>query len=120
MSTDKTTRTAAELQKQLSSLQAQRQAAALENTPGIKYSLEGLRLSGLLQQLQALQAVQGLVELRPKSKSKKNRFQIPDDPQERAAQRQWLQFKADWLEALLEDAIFELTALEKAESAARD
>ena len=96
-----------------------RQAAALESSPAIKYSLEGLRLSGLLQQLQALQAVQGLVELRPKGKGTKNRFEIPEDPKERAAQRQWLQFKADWLEALLEDAIEELTALEKAEASSK-
>lgn len=119
MSTNQPNQTAAELQAKLSALQAKRQAGALKNSPTLTYSLEGLRLSSLLQQLQALQAVQGLVELRPKDKSQKNRFQIPEDPQERAAQRQWLQFKADWLEALLEDAIAELEALEGAEAGSK-
>lgn len=76
------------------------------------YSLENLRLITLLNQMQALQAVQGLQELKPKDKGKKHRFDIPEDPQERASKRRWLMFKADWLEALLEDTIDELEALD--------
>ena len=79
---------------------------------GKGYSLENLKLTNLLNQLQALQAVQGLQELRPKGKGKKYRFEIPRDEKERASMRRWLMFKADWLEALLEDALDELEALQ--------
>ena len=81
------------------------------------FSLEGLRLGSLLSQLQALQAVKGLQELRPKPKDKGvPRYEFSEDKRERASQKQWLMFKADWLEALLEDTITELDALEKFEA----
>lgn len=64
-----------------------------------------------------MQAVQGLQELRPKGKGKTSRFDIPEDPKERAAKERWLMFKADWLEALLEDTLDELQALERSEGA---
>jgi hypothetical protein len=65
--------------------------------------------------MQALQAVQGLQELKPKGKGTKYRFDIPEDPKERASKRRWLMFKADWLEALLEDALDELEAIDRYE-----
>ena len=80
------------------------------------YSLEGLRLGSLLSQLQALQAVQGLQELRPKGQTKEARYDFSEDPKERASQRQWLMFKADWLEALLEDTLGTLEALDAYEN----
>lgn len=79
------------------------------------YSLENLRLITLLNQMQALQAVQGFQELKPRDKGKKHRFDIPEDLKERASKRRWLMFKADWLEALLEDTIDELEALDNYE-----
>ena len=75
------------------------------------YSLEGLRLVTLLNQLQALQAVQGLAEFKPKDRARNRRFQFSEDRAERAAQEQWLTLKADWLEALLEDTLDEIEAL---------
>lgn len=77
--------------------------------------MEGLRLGTLLNQLQALQAIQGLQELVPKGKGKKRRFTFSEDQEERARQRQWLTFKADWLEALLEDTVDELEVLNQYE-----
>jgi hypothetical protein len=79
------------------------------------YSLEGLRFASLLNQLQALQAIQGLKEIRPRQSFEKSRFEIPKDPIERANQRRWLMFKADWLEALLEDTVKELEAMNRYE-----
>jgi hypothetical protein len=74
------------------------------------YSLEGLRLAGLLQQMQSLQALQGLAELRP-SEKKTHRYHFPADSNEREKKRQWLLFKSDWLEALLEETLHELQSL---------
>lgn len=82
------------------------------------YSLEGLRLASLINQMQAFQAIQGLQELTPKEKGRRPRFTIPEDPKERARQREWLTFKADWLEALLEDTVRELEALDEYEGLA--
>ena len=79
------------------------------------YSLEGLRFASLLNQLQALQAIQGLKEIRPRQAFEKSRFEISKDPVERANQRRWLMFKADWLEALLEDTVKELEAMNRYE-----
>ncbi|MEM9445740.1 MAG: hypothetical protein AAGA18_10350 [Verrucomicrobiota bacterium] len=101
-----------EMRAKLSSMQKRRRQAALKNREMVDYSLEGLRLTGVLQQLQALQAIQGLAELKPKKRSKSQRFHISENDAERAMMKQWLQFKADWLEALLEDAMDELVAIE--------
>jgi hypothetical protein len=110
-------RSAAEYQEALRKLQSARTASRLEADDDPRsYSLEGLRLAGLLRQMQSLQAVQGLAELRPKEKGTKRRFVFSEDARERAAQRQWLLFKADWLESLLEDAVDELLALNDFES----
>jgi len=79
------------------------------------YTMEGLRLTSLINQLQALQAIQGLQELTPKGNTKKNRFKFSEKKDERERQRQWLTFKADWLEALLEDTVSELEALNQFE-----
>ncbi len=84
------------------------------------YTMEGLRLGTLLRQLQALQAIQGLQEIVPKGDRKKQRFTFSENPEERARQRQWLQFKADWLEALLNNTISELEALNKYEGLGDD
>jgi hypothetical protein len=82
---------------------------------GRNYSLVGLRLVSVLNQLQALQAIQGIQELLPKDRTGRSRTRIPDDPKERAQQRQWLMFKADWLESLLEDTVREIDALDASE-----
>ena len=66
----------------------------------------------VLNQLQALQAIQGIQELLPTEKSIRNRLNISEDVRERAQQRQWLMFKADWLESLLEDTVREIEALD--------
>jgi len=79
------------------------------------YSMEGMRLVALLNQLQALQAVQGLQELAPDRKNSARRFKFSDSADERKSQRQWLMFKADWLESLLEDTVSELEALNEFE-----
>jgi len=79
------------------------------------YTMEGLRLTSLINQLQALQAIQGLQELTPKGNTKKNRFKFSENDEERDRQRQWLTFKADWLQALLEDTVSELEALNQFE-----
>ncbi len=100
------------LQKERFDLESAR--ADPEQGETLNYSMRGLRLTSLLRQLQALQAVQGLQEVTPKAKGK-TRFKIPDDPVERATLRQWLAFKADWLEALLEETIQELETLVKQE-----
>jgi len=101
-------------------LQLQKKRYAIEakkRKDGRGYSLEGLRLGSLLNQLSALQAVQGLQELKPnKERGQKRRFTIPEDPKERSLQRRWLMFKADWLQALLEDTIDELEALNQYEA----
>ena len=80
-----------------------------------RYSLEGLRLAGLLKQMQALQAVQGLQELAPRKPGTPVRFSISPDREERARQKQWLEFKADWLQAMLEDSLAEIEALDRFE-----
>jgi hypothetical protein len=90
---------------------------SLEPKDERRHSLEGLRLGALLRQLEALQALQGLQELKPKRPDEAP-APIPADPAERARHRQWLRFKADWLEALLESTLRELEALESAEGAA--
>jgi hypothetical protein len=79
--------------------------------------MEGLRLGALLRQLEALQALQGLQELKPSPGEPERRLKISDDPAERARQRQWLRFKADWLEALLESTLKDLEDIEAAEAA---
>jgi hypothetical protein len=89
----------------------------LEPEHGSRQSLEGLRLGALLRQLEALQALQGLQELKPGAATPR-RLKISDDPAERARHRQWLRFKADWLEALLESTLEELEALEAYETPA--
>jgi hypothetical protein len=81
-----------------------------------RQSLEGLRLGALLRQLEALQAVQGLEELKPTQDGDRRRLKIADDPGERARQRQWLRFKADWLEALLDSTLRDLEAMDAFES----
>ena len=53
------------------------------------------------------------MELVPRDEIVKRRHQIPADAKERAHQRQWLMFKADWLEALLEDTVHEIEALDQ-------
>jgi len=81
-----------------------------------RYSLEGLRLAGLLKQMQALQAVQGLQELAPRKPGSPVRFAISPDREERGRQRQWLEFKGDWLQAMLEDTLTEIEALDRFEA----
>lgn len=81
-----------------------------------RHSLEGLRLSALMKQMQALQAVQGLTELAPRKDRDSTRFAIPTDEEERKRHRQWLEYKADWLQAVLEDTLNELEALDRYES----
>jgi len=81
-----------------------------------RYSLEGLRLAGLLKQMQALQAIQGLQELAPRKPGTPVRFAISPDREERARQKQWLEFKADWLQAMLEDSLAEIEALDRFEA----
>jgi hypothetical protein len=81
-----------------------------------RQSLEGLRLATLMKQMQALQAIQGLQELAPKGEAQGRRYQPSTDPEERARQRQWLEFKADWLQAVLEDTVSELEALDRFET----
>ncbi|MEK6675824.1 MAG: hypothetical protein AABZ47_09240 [Planctomycetota bacterium] len=106
-------RTSSERRSVLTNLQRTRaKKEADRRDDGRNYSMEGLRLGSLLAQLQAVQAVQGLSELKPKGRNKKNRFTFSDDAKERVSQRQWLLFKADWLEALLEDTLAELEALD--------
>lgn len=85
----------------------------MEDSKPRRQSLEGLRLGGLLRQLEALQALQGLKELQPSEPGKAPRFKPSSDPQERARQRQWLMFKADWLEALLESTLAELEEMNR-------
>ncbi len=84
------------------------------------YTMEGLRLGTLLKQLQALQAIEGLQELAPKDRGKKSRYEFSENQEERGRQRQWLTFKADWLQALLEDTVSELEALNKYEGVELD
>jgi hypothetical protein len=80
-----------------------------------RQSLEGLRLATLMKEMQALQAIQGLQELAPKGNAQGGRYQPSTDPEERTRQRQWLEFKADWLQAVLEDTVSELEALDRFE-----
>lgn len=84
-----------------------------------RQSLEGLRLAALMKQMQALQAIQGFQELAPRPKGAGSRHKIPTDAEERSRQRQWLEYKADWLQALLEDTLSELEALDRFESEIR-
>jgi len=81
-----------------------------------RQSLEGLRLAALMKQMQALQAIQGLQELAPKKGGQQGRLQIAADPEERARQRQWLEYKADWLQAVLEDTVAELESMDRFEA----
>ena len=85
-----------------------------------RQSLEGLRFSSLMKQMQALQAIQGLQELAPGNPGEKRRLVFSDDPQERAHQRQWLEFKADWLQAVLADTIDEIEKLDEFEQPCGD
>ena len=94
----------------------QKARRGLEPQQGHRQSLEGLRLGALLRQLEALQAVQGLQELKPVPGGPPRRLSISDDPAERARHRQWLRFKADWLEALLESTLKELEQMEAFEA----
>ena len=77
-----------------------------------RQSLEGLRLSALMKQMQALQAIQGFQELAPHSKGTDTRHEIATNKEERARQRQWLEYKADWLQALLEDTLTQLEGMD--------
>jgi hypothetical protein len=81
-----------------------------------RQSLEGLRLAALMKQMQALQAIQGFQELTPQQRDSGDRSQIPTNREERARQRQWLEYKADWLQAMLEDALTQLEALDRFEA----
>lgn len=81
-----------------------------------RQSLEGLRLAALMKQMQALQAIQGFQELAPQNRDSGDRTQIPTNREERARQRQWLEYKADWLQAMLEDALTQLEALDRFEA----
>jgi hypothetical protein len=117
MSRPRKKRSADEYRDALRQLQKSRTKTQLEFTKDRQsYSLEGLRLVGLLRQVQSLQALQGLAELRPREKGAKLRFEFSKDRKERGAHRQWLLFKADWLEALLEDTVDELSALDAFEA----
>ena len=78
-----------------------------------RQSLEGLRLAALMKQMQALQAIQGLQELAPSKRPGEPRLAISPDPEERTRQRQWLEYKADWLQAMLEDTVSELEAMDR-------
>ena len=91
------------------------QKAALEKAAGesAPYTARTVRLAAMISQMQALQAVQGMAELRPKDKIKGRRFEIPEDARERAEQRSWLMFKADWLEAILEETIDQLDLIDQ-------
>lgn len=90
----------------------QKKRRTLDNSKSNRKSLEGLRFGALLRQLEALQALQGLQELNPASEKHAAPFKIAQDPVEREHQRQWLRFKADWLEALLESTLNDLEKLE--------
>ena len=81
-------------------------------------SLEGLRFGALMKQMQALQAIQGLQELAPRKTPKGGRFEIAADPEERARQRQWLEFKADWLQSMLDATLDEIDRLYRFETEA--
>jgi hypothetical protein len=80
-----------------------------------RQSLEGLRLSALMKQMQALQAIQGFQELTPPAKGSDTRYEIATNKEERARQRQWLEYKADWLQAMLEDALTQIDGLDRFE-----
>lgn len=90
---------------------AKKNAVAEKRGDGRGYSLEGMRFATLLNQLQALQALQGLGELSTDDNAPDKRLEFSEDATERANQYQWLTFKADWLESLLEDTIDKLEAL---------
>jgi hypothetical protein len=92
------------------SIALQKRRRKLEVSRPSRQSLEGLRLGALLRQMEALQALQGLQELNPATEG--HRFKISDDPEERERQGQWLKFKVDWLEALLESTLSDLERLE--------
>ena len=90
---------------------AKKSVVAEKRGDGRGYSLEGMRFATLLNQLQALQALQGLGELSTDDNAPEKRHEFSEDATERANQYQWLTFKADWLESLLEDTIDKLEAL---------
>jgi hypothetical protein len=79
-------------------------------------SLEGLRFAALMKQMQALQAIQGLQELAPRKTPEGGRLEISTDPAERERQRQWLEFKADWLQSMLDATLNELDRLYRFEA----
>jgi hypothetical protein len=106
-------RQAEDYQARLRQLQLDRaKAEDKRRSDGRNYSLSGMKLVTVLNQLQALQAIQGIQELLPKDEAAKSRYKIPEDSQERARQREWLMFKADWLEAILEDTVHEIEAID--------
>jgi len=93
-------------------IELQKKRRKFEDAKPHRQSLEGLRLGSVLRQMEALQALQGLQELNPAASEKKHRLKISADPEERERQKQWLRFKADWLEALLESTLSDLEKLE--------
>jgi hypothetical protein len=110
-------RTAEERREALEALQERKCADEVRRRDDDRsFSLEGLRFTALLSQLQALQAIQGLTEFKPRGRGGP-RFEVPEDPKERGKQRQWLQFKADWLEAMLEDTLDALSVMDGCEDA---
>src|SRR5262249_57731486 len=104
---------ASEYEQKVRALQARRSdSEKKQRADGRNYSLTGLRLTTVLNQLQALQAIQGMQELMPKDRAAQRRWKVSEDPKERAQLRQWLTFKADWLESLLEDTVREIEFLD--------
>jgi hypothetical protein len=104
------------LRSNLQRLLQRRLASDLRRGKEQRHSLEGLRFSALMKQMQALQALQGMQELAPRKPGEKARRTFSGDREERARQRQWLEFKADWLEAVLIDTIDEMEAMDEFES----
>jgi hypothetical protein len=93
-------------------IELQKKRRTFEDSKPHRQSLEGLRLGSVLRQMEALQALQGLQELNPEAHQGARSLKIPADPEERERQKQWLRFKADWLEALLESTLGDLERLE--------
>jgi hypothetical protein len=93
-------------------IELQKKRRKFEEAKPHRQSLEGLRLDTVLRQMEALQALQGLQELNPSASKGGRSLKIPADPEERERQKQWLRFKADWLEALLESTLLDLEKFE--------
>jgi hypothetical protein len=93
-------------------IELQKKRRKIEGSKPRRQSLEGLRLGSVLRQMEALQALQGLQELNPAVPEGGRSVKIPADPEERERQKQWLRFKADWLEALLEHTLADLEKFE--------